>query len=520
MKDRTSKHPGRVKLKPVAGQTDTYDMTRADDPDDTGTPFNTRTMLQDSTGRFLRLPYANPLVDDAFRHMPDRIEPIGTVKTSPAQSLGDAWLKCDGSQVTFAEYPALCQMLRKTVSSPTWSTITLCQDLALMHNSGMVNFQGKWYAAMSGLIGDGKKAELRIYSTETPQDNWALVKTFSITVQNRDNGYPCALACSEELLIVAWTADTSGGGTTVKLYGTEDMDTWSNSTFNAVRYGWEDVPGSNVEFATDGAYWLMLNGANGELYGTATPLTGSSWVRVTEPTYIENDQYMVSDAHISYLDGAFIVSRINGHVAYPGITVYSSKNPASAWTKIFDAKNKIPEIGTSKNHRGGYISNVCSFSGRYYFAYAAYDGYSAPYYSRPLYLVSFANDDLWEQQKIEDPGNKKNVFPYCVSASDKMIALTFAVRTSDSIPTTLSYELVTSGEPSGGFSDVTISGGSPISPTFIGDVAFAVGLGAIYYHDYSNDARLLPTISLSDDTTTFIKAKNELDVFESQQSGG
>ena len=36
----------------------------------------------------------------------------------------------------------------------------------------------------------------------------------------------------------------------------------------------------------------------------------------------------------------------------------------------------------------------------------------------------------------------------------------------------------------------------------------------IAYHDYSTETRLLPTISLSDDTTTFIKAKNELDVFE------
>lgn len=515
MKDRSPKYPGRVKLTPVAGQTNIYDMTRADEPDDTGTPFNTRTMLQNSTAQFLKLPVSNPFVDDALRHMPDRIEPIGTVKTSSALSLGDAWLKCDGSQVTFSEYPALCQILRKTVSSPTWSTITLCSDLALMHNSGMVNFQGKWYVAISGLVGDGKNAVLRIYSTEAPQGIWTLAKTFSITVQNRDDGYPCALACSDELLIAAWTADTSGGGTTVKLYGTEDMDTWSNSTFNAVLYGWENVPGSSVELATDGAYWLMLNGANGELYGTTTPLTGSSWAKVTEPTYIQNERYMVSDAHISYLNGEFVVSRINGQVAYPGITVYSTKAPASAWTKIFDAKNKITGIGTSTSHRGGYISNVCFFSGRYYFAYAAYDGYSAPYYSRPLYLVSFANEDLWEQQKIEDPGSSKDVFPYCVAASDKMIALTFAVRAARTLPATLSYKLVTSGEPSGGFSDVTISGGSPISPTFIGDVAFAVGLGAIYYHDYSNDARLLPTISLSDDTTTFIKAKNELDVFES-----
>lgn len=502
MKDRTSKYPGRVKLTPVAGQTNIYDMTRADEPDDTGTPFNTRTMLQNSTAQFLKLPVSNPFVDDALRHMPDRIEPIGTVKTSPALNLGDAWLKCDGSQVTFAEYPALCQILRKTVGSPTWNTIELCSDLTLTYNSDMVNFQGKWYVAVSGLIGEGKNAVLRIYSAETPQGNWALVKTFSITVQNRDDGYPCALACSDELLIAAWTADTSGGGTTVKLYCTGDVDTWNNSEFDAERYAWSSVTGSAVEIATDGTYWLVMCDADGTLYGTATPLTGSSWVQVTEPTYIQSAKYMVSKAHISYLNGEFVVSRINGHVAYPGITVYSSEHPASGWTEIFDGANKLPDIGTSDAHRGGEISNVCYFSGRYYFAYAAYDGYNAPYYARPLYLVSFMKDGSWERQEIEDPGSGSDVFLTGVFASEKMMAIVY------------NYKLVTSAEPSSGFSEVTISG-KPTRAAFVGDVAFAIGGGAIFYHDYSNDARFLPTISLSDDTTTFIKAKNELDVFES-----
>ena len=147
MKDRTPKFPGRVKLKPVAGQTDTYDMTRADDPDDTGTPFNTRTMLQDSTGRFLRLPYSNPLVDDAFRHMVDRIVPIGTIRTSPAQSLGDAWLKCDGSQVTFPDHPQLCQILRNTAGGVTWETTQVGVDPNFRGMSKPILFKGKWYLA-------------------------------------------------------------------------------------------------------------------------------------------------------------------------------------------------------------------------------------------------------------------------------------------------------------------------------------------------------------------------------------
>lgn len=510
MKDRTSKFPGRVKLKPVAGQTDTYDMTRADEPDDTGTPFNTRTMLQDSTGRFLRLPYANPLVDDAFRHMVDRIVPIGTVRTSPVQSLGDAWLKCDGSQVTFAEYPQLFQMLRKTVSSATWEMTTLNTDLELMSNSGVVFFKGKWYVAVSGMVGStGKNAVLRIYGAEELNGQWALKKTIQTTVQNRDP-YPCTLACNEDLLVTAWSADASGASKTFKIYGTGDMESWSSTTFNAVLYGWESVPASKIDIATDGAYWLMVNGANGELYGTTTPLTGTSWTRVTEPTYIENEQYVVSEARLSYINGRFIVSRINGRPGSPGITVYSAQNPSSGWTKMFDAKGKLPGIGTDSAHRGGYISNVCYFSGRYYFAYAAFDGYSWPYYSRPLYLVSFTNDESWERQEIENPTSGTNMRPNDIAASEKMIALVYSTYKSNAYE----YKIVTSGEPSAGFSPVTLPGGSPTRITFDNNLAVAAGASAVLYHDYSEDARLLPTISLSDDTTTFIKAKNELDVFE------
>ena len=38
--DRAPNYPGRVKLIPVRGQTDTYDMTRADSPVNEGTPLN------------------------------------------------------------------------------------------------------------------------------------------------------------------------------------------------------------------------------------------------------------------------------------------------------------------------------------------------------------------------------------------------------------------------------------------------------------------------------------------------
>ncbi len=40
VKDRISTYPGRVKMTPVAGQDNTYDMVRADEPIEPGTPIN------------------------------------------------------------------------------------------------------------------------------------------------------------------------------------------------------------------------------------------------------------------------------------------------------------------------------------------------------------------------------------------------------------------------------------------------------------------------------------------------
>ena len=40
VKDRIPTYPGRVKLSPVSGQANTYDMVRADDPIEPGTPIN------------------------------------------------------------------------------------------------------------------------------------------------------------------------------------------------------------------------------------------------------------------------------------------------------------------------------------------------------------------------------------------------------------------------------------------------------------------------------------------------
>ena len=65
MTDRQPTYPGRVKLIPVEGQKDVYDMERADEPVVVGTPLNKGTLLADLTCAVLGLP-TTAVPNDAF----------------------------------------------------------------------------------------------------------------------------------------------------------------------------------------------------------------------------------------------------------------------------------------------------------------------------------------------------------------------------------------------------------------------------------------------------------------------
>ena len=66
MKDRISKYPGRVKLIPVGGAENTYTVTRADEPEDEGTPLNKATLLSDLTAAEIGLTEDVPTVNGAL----------------------------------------------------------------------------------------------------------------------------------------------------------------------------------------------------------------------------------------------------------------------------------------------------------------------------------------------------------------------------------------------------------------------------------------------------------------------
>lgn len=69
MQNRVPRYPGRVQLVPVAGQTNIYDMTMADQPTVEGTPLNKQTFLTDAVASAIGGLGSNPTVSDALNRL-------------------------------------------------------------------------------------------------------------------------------------------------------------------------------------------------------------------------------------------------------------------------------------------------------------------------------------------------------------------------------------------------------------------------------------------------------------------
>lgn len=68
MKDRLPTYPGRVHLEPVAGETNVFDMTMADEPVEPGTALNKANLLSDATAALLGL-LNTAVPNDAFEKL-------------------------------------------------------------------------------------------------------------------------------------------------------------------------------------------------------------------------------------------------------------------------------------------------------------------------------------------------------------------------------------------------------------------------------------------------------------------
>lgn len=95
MQDRISLYPGRVKMTPVAGQANTYDMERADDPTQEGTPLNKATFLKDATAALYGLG-TGAVPDDVLSKLSKGVL-VQTVSSPPPSAPGSGWPSCFSS---------------------------------------------------------------------------------------------------------------------------------------------------------------------------------------------------------------------------------------------------------------------------------------------------------------------------------------------------------------------------------------------------------------------------------------
>lgn len=108
MVDRVPEHPGRVRLIPVPGEDNLYDLVREDGATVEGTPLCKATMLPDDVCNTLGLNTKTAEPKDAFLLCGDR---IGDIKTTTRKGLGSNWLLCNGATIQASAYPELAQML-------------------------------------------------------------------------------------------------------------------------------------------------------------------------------------------------------------------------------------------------------------------------------------------------------------------------------------------------------------------------------------------------------------------------
>ncbi len=98
MKDRIPLYPGRVKLVPVAGEENTYDLVRADQPTQAGTPLNKSSLLKDTTAALYGLD-ENALPDDVLAMLPESLK-VASAEVKTAEFAKD-W-----KNVTISDYSA------------------------------------------------------------------------------------------------------------------------------------------------------------------------------------------------------------------------------------------------------------------------------------------------------------------------------------------------------------------------------------------------------------------------------
>lgn len=316
MQDRVSIYPGRVKLTPVSGRADTYDMERADSPTQEGTPLNKASFLKDTTAELYGKD-ASAVPDEIFSEIHSRLSALdvfelGDVLTSSRRNLGDKWLLCNGAQLKRTEYPVIENLaLPYALASITASKVTIGN---IVEHDGLL--------ATAGFYNE----TIFIYTAAAPDGPWS-ENSFTDVGWGKFNSV--RIAYGNGLWVVF--ATSSSGSSQYVAYATTPTGTWTKL-----------AAAQNMKFtvsslAYGGGVWVAAgqDGDNHPSVLTTTDPTAlnPSWAAATG-TWV---QKQVSTAvgcinSVAFAGSNWVAAGWEGRSAEGA--VFTATDPANAWGKV------------------------------------------------------------------------------------------------------------------------------------------------------------------------------------------
>ena len=190
MQDRVPLYPGRVTLTPVAGQENTFDMARADQPTQEGTPLNKATLLKDTTAaKFGKDTSAVPdeVLDVLSKSVLEGTYPVVDVyagqnweKGTVPNTSGSVWQHIAVANNILFSFPISGTTAVMSTNGKTWATFTI-PTVSGGYNYGgrhRIVYVGDTYYLLIPITSSPYKAI--IYATQN-LSTWTLKCTLSLT---------------------------------------------------------------------------------------------------------------------------------------------------------------------------------------------------------------------------------------------------------------------------------------------------------------------------------------------------
>lgn len=190
MQDRVPLYPGRVTLTPVAGQENTFDMARADQPTQEGTPLNKATLLKDATAaKFGKDTGAVPddVLDVLSKSVLEGTYPVVDVyagqnweKGTVPNVSGSVWQAIAVANNILFSFPISGTTAVMSTDGKTWTTFTI-PTVSGGYNYGgrhRIVYVGDTYYLLIPITSSPYKAI--IYATQN-LSTWTLKCTLSLT---------------------------------------------------------------------------------------------------------------------------------------------------------------------------------------------------------------------------------------------------------------------------------------------------------------------------------------------------